>query len=261
MDVLSKRNSSQYPHTLYLQLDNCSRENKNKNKYMFAYLAWLMKQKIFSLIQVSFLPTGHTHEDVDQMFSTFGIGKRATPSVATIDIFMSSFQAWYTNVDTRPSCALLYECWSFKAWLEPYIRNITGISQPHVFEFKALGGGGDDDGDRIQLWTKDFHDSGTAWAGPYQYMNDYPVDMPQRLTPAQLDPAILHDVMTMLKIFPNSDSLWLSFKKKIDNFNTPPADALTTDPFGWIYAKASSATALPTPMPSAPTRGTMRVSG
>ena len=50
------------PETLYLQLDNCFRENKNT--YLMAYLSWLIERGAFKNIFVSFLPTGprtHTH--------------------------------------------------------------------------------------------------------------------------------------------------------------------------------------------------------
>ena len=48
------------PPTLYLQLDNCFRENKNS--YLVAYLCWLVERNAFKEIFVSFLPTGqYTH--------------------------------------------------------------------------------------------------------------------------------------------------------------------------------------------------------
>ncbi|KAJ8043179.1 hypothetical protein HOLleu_10158 [Holothuria leucospilota] len=52
---------------LFLQLDNCFRENKNK--YVLSFAALMVELKIFKEVYVHFLPVGHTHEDVDQMFS------------------------------------------------------------------------------------------------------------------------------------------------------------------------------------------------
>ena len=105
VDVFSAGNS--LPRVLYLQLDNCFRENKNK--YLFSFCSLLVQKELFQkvhminvfaciLIQISyflkmyvcktnaalldqcihnsmpqvkvnFLPVGHTHEDVDQFFS------------------------------------------------------------------------------------------------------------------------------------------------------------------------------------------------
>ena len=81
------------PPVLYLQLDNTARENKNQ--YILSFLSYLVQMRIFSevsiilscetkivcthyvlhniilllQIQLSFLMVGHTHEDVDQVFS------------------------------------------------------------------------------------------------------------------------------------------------------------------------------------------------
>ncbi|KAI8522104.1 hypothetical protein Bbelb_018580 [Branchiostoma belcheri] len=58
---------SQLPPILFIQADNCYRENKNK--FMLAFLDLLVHKRIFREIQLSFLMVGHTHEDIDQMFS------------------------------------------------------------------------------------------------------------------------------------------------------------------------------------------------
>ena len=57
------------PKNLLLQLDNCARENKNQ--YLFAYLSLLVARGVFKTIQLGFLMVGHTHEDIDAMFSRF----------------------------------------------------------------------------------------------------------------------------------------------------------------------------------------------
>ena len=55
-----------FPTTLYLQLDNCGRENKNQ--YVLAVLALLVQLNIFDEITLGFLMKGHTHEDIDALF-------------------------------------------------------------------------------------------------------------------------------------------------------------------------------------------------
>ena len=52
------------PRTLYLQLDNCFRENKNTS--VAACLCWLAERLVFDEIFLLFLHTGHTHFDPDQ---------------------------------------------------------------------------------------------------------------------------------------------------------------------------------------------------
>ena len=59
------------PDVLYLQLDNTSKGNKCKE--IVGYCGWLVDWKVFKKIIVSFLPVGHTHEDIDQFFSRLAI--------------------------------------------------------------------------------------------------------------------------------------------------------------------------------------------
>jgi hypothetical protein len=49
---------------LFLQLDNCSGENKNW--LVLQFLSMLVDMKIVKAIEVNFLPVGHTHIDIDQ---------------------------------------------------------------------------------------------------------------------------------------------------------------------------------------------------
>ena len=59
------------PPVLYVQLDNTSRENKNK--FTMAYFNMLVEKGIFKKIKIGFLLVGHTHDQIDQMFSRFSV--------------------------------------------------------------------------------------------------------------------------------------------------------------------------------------------
>ncbi len=56
------------PSVLYLQADNCAAENKNV--FMLSFLSLLISLDVFKEVYLSFLLVGHTHEDIDQLFST-----------------------------------------------------------------------------------------------------------------------------------------------------------------------------------------------
>ena len=58
------------PRKFYLQVDGGS---ENKNKWMISYLSLLVEIGMFDLIKMSFLPVGHTHEDIDQAFSRIAV--------------------------------------------------------------------------------------------------------------------------------------------------------------------------------------------
>src|SRR3569623_2086145 len=55
-----ERRGGKLPNTLFLQLDNCFRENKNT--YMLGYLGWLIERGVFNRIYLNFHPVGHTHK-------------------------------------------------------------------------------------------------------------------------------------------------------------------------------------------------------
>ena len=54
------------PSVLYIQLDNVS---SNKSKVLFLYCSWLVMTGVFEKVKVGFLMVGHTHENIDQLFS------------------------------------------------------------------------------------------------------------------------------------------------------------------------------------------------
>jgi len=68
------RGGGPLPDTLYLQMDNCIRENKNTT--LFTYVAWLVERGIFKTAYVSFLPVGHTHFDCDRLASRVAIAMK-----------------------------------------------------------------------------------------------------------------------------------------------------------------------------------------
>ena len=65
---------------LYLQLDNTSGDNKNR--YVMAFLAFLVQIRIFEKVKVSFMEVGHTHEDIDQFFSVIANNVRTMGALA-----------------------------------------------------------------------------------------------------------------------------------------------------------------------------------
>ena len=84
------------PPVLLVQLDNTTKQNKGR--YFFAFIALLVHHRIFEKVLVSFLPVGHTHEDIDQMFSRFATYLRHHDACSRADMkeaFENGF--WYNN--------------------------------------------------------------------------------------------------------------------------------------------------------------------
>ena len=59
-------NPMDVPRHLILQFDNCP---ENKNKFVFAYIALLVQERHFEVVEIFFLIVGHTHASIDQYFS------------------------------------------------------------------------------------------------------------------------------------------------------------------------------------------------
>jgi hypothetical protein len=59
------------PSVLYLQLDNASGENKNQA--VMTFCCALVYFDVFDRIKISFISVGHTHEDIDQLFSRLSV--------------------------------------------------------------------------------------------------------------------------------------------------------------------------------------------
>ena len=60
-----------------------------KNRYIFSYLKSLIDCGVFKEIFVNFLPVGHTHCDIDQMFSRFSVHLKGE---CTLSNFKVSFK-------------------------------------------------------------------------------------------------------------------------------------------------------------------------
>lgn len=64
--LCQKASKGTLPSVLLVQADNCTRENKNR--FVMAYFEMLVAMGVFRQVNVSFLPVGHTHEDIAQVF-------------------------------------------------------------------------------------------------------------------------------------------------------------------------------------------------
>ena len=68
---VEKQNEGNLPEELFLQFDNCLRENKNA--YVCEFLSLLVERGVFKIIWIDFHPVGHTHNIVDQVASRLAI--------------------------------------------------------------------------------------------------------------------------------------------------------------------------------------------
>ena len=79
-----KEQLGKLPPVLFVQADNCTRENKNR--YFLAYFELLVAKGVFLEVQISCLPVGHTHTDIDQSFSSVATHLRANKAETMGDL-------------------------------------------------------------------------------------------------------------------------------------------------------------------------------
>ena len=124
---------SKLPENLLLQLDNCAGENKNR--YLFAYLSLLVARGVFKTIQLGFLMVGHTHEDIDAMFSRFSEKLRVSQTY-TLPHLMDTLR---TSSASSPAPFMLTKVPDFKKYCDGYIcdgqETLIGHSKPLQFRF------------------------------------------------------------------------------------------------------------------------------
>ena len=91
----------------------------------------------FLQIKLSFLMVGHTHEDIDQMFSCFS-RHLAKHDARTIPELFSEMESAYIS---KPICEQLLHMFDVKQWLHGHTEaNISGHVYQHQFKIEMKDG-------------------------------------------------------------------------------------------------------------------------
>ena len=125
------------PPSMYIQLDSCSRENKNH--YLLSYLEWLVGLGVFNDIQASFLPVGHTHEDIDQAFSSLARHLRTTDAFTLNDLM----EEMRNTCRKGATVAQMNNLTNYSGLCdsEKCIRKVRGLTQYRYFRFTRASRG------------------------------------------------------------------------------------------------------------------------
>lgn len=123
----------QLPPTLYLQLDNTCKQNKSR--FLMAYLGELVRSGVFVEVYVSFLPVGHTHEDIDQMFSRFAMAIRVHDTVTMEEMAQVFREAYVTTENMRPNVTIVRSVANVSDHVDAMTRSWAnhGIAQYYQF--------------------------------------------------------------------------------------------------------------------------------
>ena len=179
LDVLYMYKDS-LPPTLYLQMDNCCRENKNK--FVFAFCCLLVELKVFKKIKLGFLMVGHTHEDIDQLFSRFSRRLGWNPAM-TVPELMEQFEECFTP---KPTSVTVDKLFDISAWLTPYFsKQIKNTMGPHLYKIEM-----NKDGKaciKTKHWSTDETWSTCEGAHEGVFLQTMPPGAPTLVRPSKLD--------------------------------------------------------------------------
>ena len=172
------------PPTLYLQLDNCIRENKNTP--VMSYLAWLLERNVFKVIYLSFLPVGHTHFENDQVASRVGVCVRHN-DIRSVERLIELLKQCYTpaprvewvddvmdwrglinptgNRDFPKETSRVIRCRGIATKIDqPGCEHMGGTSPLHWWLRKDING-------KVMVQTK-FTCDDSQWSVPQYFWND-----------------------------------------------------------------------------------------
>ena len=135
------------PRKLYLQLDNSTKDNKNK--YLMAFLSLLIAWDVFEEIHADFLLVGHTHEDIDAYFSQLSKASKNKNMFVLADLMKAFMQL--QDLSFMPE--FIQEVADFKSFIHGYqnssLARLIGLGEMHLFKFYV-----DDDGWLVMRYKK-----------------------------------------------------------------------------------------------------------
>ena len=128
MKIIEKlREHGKLKKKLHLQFDNTTAGNKTVR--MYAFLGMMVQFKVFEEIIVEFLHVGHTHEDIDAVFSKVAVWiyKRSIQTLSVVLAMLGKFlKGFKTNIPHVEQLKIVPDTWG---WLKNcYNKSIKGTN-------------------------------------------------------------------------------------------------------------------------------------
>jgi len=134
---VKQKNGGWLAPNLLLQLDNTTKQNKGNG--LFSFLALLVAQGVFKTIEVSFLPVGHTHCDIDQLFSRVAVYLRSHDAFSRQE-FAFCIQCAFRKMDGKLCTVMVYHWESvgnISDWLKNRHSKFVGVTLFYHFKFST----------------------------------------------------------------------------------------------------------------------------
>lgn len=133
-----KSKGKNIPRVMYLQLDNTCKQNKNQ--FLLGILGYLVFNDVHDKIIISFLPKGHTHEDIDQLFSRLVIALLCRDARSVQELMSIIRSAYRDKLGRHTETEELEAVANLSEWIAPYLENFTGLTKFRQFVIKKIDG-------------------------------------------------------------------------------------------------------------------------
>ena len=128
----SQEKLEKLPRKLLFQSDNCHRDLKNQIVLSFFYL--LVDLDIFDEIMVSMMPIGHTHSDVDFMFSLVAAHLKKL-EIPTFEVLKSELSKVKID-ETYPEVKEMTFTSNFSQFIEEFLLPMSGHTAFYQFKIR-----------------------------------------------------------------------------------------------------------------------------
>lgn len=126
------------PKILQIQMDNTCKQNKNK--FMLGWMYYLVEIGTFDEVRLHFFPVGHTHADVDQMFSRLAVHLMATNSRCRAELLRCLENGFHMSGGESVYGEHLDRAANISDFIGPYLEDIKGISNYQMFKITKVDG-------------------------------------------------------------------------------------------------------------------------
>jgi len=122
-------------------MDNTAKDNKNK--YVLAFAGWLAFRRFFRRVHVGCLSVGHTHEDIDRLFSRLSVGistfsRQEEQQRWRVETMTELAQAISQAHTPAPRVEILNDVYDWKSFLAPVsLATVEGTMSNRAFCFSV----------------------------------------------------------------------------------------------------------------------------
>ncbi len=162
-------NYKKFPKHINIQSDNAVKELKNR--FILGFFSIIINLNYIESVNISMLPVGHTHVDIDQMFSILSKKLRKS-NIECLSKLIQISQSAFNKEETKPEIRLLFQCWDIKKWINEKLQPFKGIKSFSSFSIRKS----EDNNYPVVFYKKFSTDS--DWIGSFEAIRFVPQNPP-----------------------------------------------------------------------------------